>query len=241
MITARNLHKSFSKLKVLSGVSLEVKESEVAVLVGPSGSGKSTFLRCLNGLEAVDSGEIIIDGIRLDHDRKNIARIRSETGMVFQNYNLFPHLNVLQNLILAQKVVRGRSEIEAREIGLGYLEKVGLSEKANSLPAEISGGQAQRVAIARALCMMPKIMLFDEPTSALDPVMTAEVLMVIRRLAEEGMTMIAISHEINFARDVASHISFMFDGKIIETSPPLAFLNSPKNEIVRKFLGNISS
>ena len=166
MIMARNLHKSFSKLKVLSGVSLEVKESEVAVLVGPSGSGKSTFLRCLNGLEAVDSGEIIIDGIRLDHDRKNIARIRSETGMVFQNYNLFPHLNVLQNLILAQKVVRGRSEIEAREIGLGYLEKVGLSEKANSLPAEISGGQAQRVAIARALCMMPKIMLFDEPTSA---------------------------------------------------------------------------
>ncbi len=236
MITAKNLYKNFGKLKVLDGVSMEVASGEVSVLLGPSGSGKSTFLRCLNGLERIDSGEIIIDNVYLARNRKSIAEIRSEIGMVFQHYNLFPHLSVLQNLMLAQRVVRKRRVRKALEISRELLRKVGLSEKENSLPAELSGGQAQRVAIARALCMKPKIMLFDEPTSALDPVMTAEVLRVIRKLAGEGMTMVVISHEIDFARDVASMMHFMYNGRIIESAPPDNFLNSPRSEIIKEFL-----
>jgi ABC-type polar amino acid transport system ATPase subunit len=241
MISAENLHKRFGKLKVLNGASLQVDKGEVCVMVGYSGSGKSTFIRCLNGLETVESGEIIIDGIHLDNKKKNIAKIRSETGMVFQHYNLFPHLTVIQNLVLAQRIVRGRSEAEATSVGMEYLIKVGLSEKYKALPAELSGGQAQRVAIARALCMKPAIMLFDEPTSALDPVMTDEVLLVIRQLAEEGMTMIVISHEMEFAKDVASKICFMHEGEIIECLPPEEFLSAPKTETVREFLRSFKS
>ncbi|MBD3169820.1 MAG: ATP-binding cassette domain-containing protein [candidate division Zixibacteria bacterium] len=241
MIQAIDIHKSFGDLKVLNGAGMEVGAGEVNVLLGYSGSGKSTFIRCLNGLEIIDSGMITIDGVPLDGDRKNIARIRSETGMVFQHYNLFPHLNVLKNLTLAQKIVRGRSDREAVDFAMEYLDKVGLSGKAKAYPQELSGGQAQRVAIARALCMMPKIMLFDEPTSALDPVMTAEVLSVIRKLAEEGMTMIIISHELDFALDVASNMCFMHDGRIIECSPPEQFLSSPETSIVREFLRSFTA
>jgi polar amino acid transport system ATP-binding protein len=238
MIVARELYKSFGRQIVLSGASIEVARGEVCVMIGPSGSGKSTFIRCLNGLEKTDSGEIVIDGVALNRNRKNVARIRSETGMVFQHYNLFPHLNVTQNLVLAQKVVKGRSDTESSAIAEEFLAKVGLSGKADAMPAELSGGQAQRVAIARALCMRPRIMLFDEPTSALDPVMTAEVLGVIRQLALEGMTMIVISHELEFAREVASKICFMHEGRIIECSAPDNFLNSPQTEIVKAFLKN---
>ncbi|MCP4633109.1 MAG: amino acid ABC transporter ATP-binding protein [candidate division Zixibacteria bacterium] len=241
MIRAEDLHKNFGKVNVLDGASLQVKKGEVCVMVGYSGSGKSTFIRCLNGLETIESGRITIGGIRLDNSKRNIAKIRSETGMVFQHYNLFPHLTVIQNLILAQRIVKGRSEAEATAISMEYLIKVGLSEKYKSLPAELSGGQAQRVAIARALCMKPEIMLFDEPTSALDPVMTDEVLSVIRRLAEEGMTMIVISHEMDFAKDVASKICFMHEGKIIECLPPEEFLSAPKTETVRGFLMSFKS
>lgn len=238
MIVARELYKSFGRQIVLSGASIEVARGEVCVMIGPSGSGKSTFIRCLNGLEKTDSGEILIDGVALNRNRKNVARIRNETGMVFQHYNLFPHLNVIQNLVLAQKVVRGRSDTESSAIAGEFLAKVGLSGKAGAMPAELSGGQAQRVAIARALCMRPRIMLFDEPTSALDPVMTAEVLGVIRQLAIEGMTMIVISHELEFAREVASKICFMHEGRIIECSAPDNFLNSPQTKIVKTFLKN---
>jgi polar amino acid transport system ATP-binding protein len=240
MIQISDVHKHFGRLHALRGVNLDITKSEVLVIVGPSGSGKSTLLRCINRLEEYDSGKIIVDGIHLD-SAENINAVRREVGMVFQSFNLFAHLTVLQNLILAQRVVRKRSKNEAREIALNLLNKVGIPEKANAYPSQISGGQQQRVAIARALAMNPKIMLFDEPTSALDPEMIKEVLDVMLALAKEGMTMIVVSHEMGFARAAARRIIFMDEGQIIEEAPPEQLFTSPRNERTKLFLSKVLS
>ena len=226
----------------LSDFSIRVGRKEVLVVIGPSGSGKSTFLRCLNGLEEVDGGSITIDSIPLDENKRNRLEIRKEVGMVFQSFNLFPHLTVLENLNLAQVLVRKKTRKDAAEFSMALLNKVGIPEKANVFPNHLSGGQQQRVAIARALAMMPKVMLFDEATSALDPEMTGEVLAVMKQLAREGMTMVVVSHEMGFVKAAAKRIIFMCEGHIIEeTSPEGLSLAACREERTRQFLGKILS
>ena len=224
-------------VRALRGVSFDVPEGDYVAIMGPSGSGKSTFLRCLNRLEQATSGHIFIDKVDLAHKRTNLNHIRAEVGMVFQQFNLFPHKTVLENLTLAQMRVRKRSKAVAEEKGRQLLKKVGISEKANEYPSRLSGGQQQRVAIARALAMDPKIMLFDEPTSALDPEMVGEVLDVMKQLAREGMTMVVVTHEMNFAREVSDRVIFMDQGYIVEQGKPEAVLGSPSHERTRQFLG----
>jgi len=239
IIQTKDLAKRFGKVVALDSVSCEVEVGEVVVVMGPSGSGKSTFLRCLNGLERIDSGEIIIDGIKLDHHKRSIHKVREEIGMVFQQFNLFPHLSVLKNITLAQIVVRKRNISEAGRIAHDLLAKVGLLDKKDAFPGQLSGGQQQRVAIARALAMNPKIMLFDEPTSALDPEMIGEVLEVMKKLAKEGMTMLVVTHEMGFAREVADRIIFMDQGKIIEQGKTREILNQPQNPRTKEFLSRV--
>jgi ABC-type polar amino acid transport system ATPase subunit len=240
IIIAENVVKIYpNKVKALKGVSLKVEKGEVVVIIGPSGSGKSTFLRTLNLLETINGGRIIVDGIPLTDKKANINKVREEVGMVFQQFNLFPHMTALQNITLAPIKVRKMNEKEAKEIALSLLEKVGLADRAGSYPSQLSGGQQQRVAIARALAMRPKIMLFDEPTSALDPEMIGEVLDVMKTLAKEGMTMVVVTHEMGFAKEVADRVVFMDDGEIIEIASPLEFFNNPKGERLKQFLGQI--
>ncbi len=239
MLIAENVHKWYGKFQVLRGVSLTVSPGEVVVIMGPSGSGKSTFIRTFNALEDYQQGRIIIDGIELSDDLQNIDKIRQEVGMVFQQFNLFPHLTVLQNVTLAPTWVRKWSKAKAEEVALQLLERVGILEQAQKFPGQLSGGQQQRVAIARALAMQPKIMLFDEPTSALDPEMVREVLDVMRSLAESGMTMIVVTHEVGFAREVADRIILMDEGLLVEAASPIEFFQHPKEERTRKFLSQI--
>lgn len=238
MIHVKGLHKYFGELEVLKGVDLHVREKEVVVVIGPSGSGKSTFLRCLNKLEEPTQGEITIDEIPLNSDT-NVNAIRREVGMVFQQFNLFPHMTALQNIVLAPQIVRKMKREEAEQIGLELLRKVGLSEKAHEYPDRLSGGQQQRVAIARALAMKPKVMLFDEPTSALDPEMVGEVLGVMKDLAREGMTMVVVSHEMGFAREVGDRVIFMDEGIIMEEGVPGDLFARPQNPRTQLFLSKI--
>jgi len=230
---------SFGSIGALDGVTLAVDKGEVVVIIGPSGSGKSTLLRCLNALEEIRSGEVNIDGLRIARGQRDIHQIRLEVGMVFQQFNLFPHLSVLNNVNLAQKVVRKRSLAEATRISKELLNKVGLEDKIDAYPAQLSGGQKQRVAIARALAMNPKVMLFDEVTSALDPEMIGEVLDVMKQLAREGMTMLVVTHEIGFAREMANRVVFLDAGKILEIGPPEHILVNPKNQRTRDFLAKV--
>ena len=239
IIVARDVHKWFGQLHVLRGIDMTVRTGEVVVIFGASGSGKSTFIRTINRLEEHQRGEIVVDGIELTNDVRNIAAIRSEIGMVFQSFNLFPHLTVMQNLTLAPMRVRGRSRAEAEETGMQLLERVGIPEQALKYPAQLSGGQQQRVAIARALAMQPKIMLFDEPTSALDPEMISEVLDVMRELAESGMTMVCVTHEMGFARAVANRMVYFDEGKIVEEGPPAQIFEAPEHERTKRFLSQI--
>jgi ABC-type polar amino acid transport system ATPase subunit len=239
IIVIKDLHKHFGGVKALNGVSLTVERGKVVVVIGPSGSGKSTMLRCINHLETPTSGEIWIDGEKLTGDQKQLNDVRTEIGMVFQLFNLFPHLTALENITLAQKVVRKRSKEKAAEIGLQQLHRVGIPEKADVYPGQLSGGQQQRVAIARALAMNPKIMLFDEPTSALDPEMIKEVLDVMLDLAKEGMTMVCVSHEMGFARSAADEIIFMDEGLIVEQTTPHDLFNNPREERTKLFLSQI--
>lgn len=240
IIIAQNVEKWYdNNFHVLKGVSLTVNKREVVVVMGPSGSGKSTFIRTFNALEPYQKGSIEIDGIKLTHDLKNIDAIRREVGMVFQQFNLFPHLTVLQNVMLAPIWVRRWSKAKAEEIALQLLERVGILNQANKYPGQLSGGQQQRVAIARALAMQPKIMLFDEPTSALDPEMVREVLDVMRTLADSGMTMVCVTHEVGFAREVADRVVLMADGLLVEEATPSEFFNNPKEERSKKFLSQI--
>jgi len=238
MIFVKNLHKSFGKLEVLKGIDCHIREKEVVVVIGPSGSGKSTFLRCLNKLEEPTSGEIIVDGIPLNSE-VNVNAIRREVGMVFQRFNLFPHMTAIQNIVLAPEVVRKTNKENARKIGMELLAKVGLFEKADEYPDRLSGGQQQRVAIARALAMRPKIMLFDETTSALDPEMVGEVLSVMKDLAREGMTMVVVTHEMGFAREVGDRLIFMDEGIIMEEGEPNEVFAHPKNPRTQAFLSKI--
>ncbi|HET7087269.1 MAG TPA: amino acid ABC transporter ATP-binding protein, partial [Anaerolineae bacterium] len=230
MIAIKNLVKHFGYVQAVNGVSLTVAQGKVVVIIGPSGSGKSTVLRCINHLESPTGGEIWVDGIKLTHDHKNINAIRAEVGIVFQQFNLFPHLTALGNIMLAQRVVRKRRREEAARIARQQLARVGIPEKADVYPAQLSGGQQQRVAIARALAMNPKIMLFDEPTSALDPEMIKEVLDVMLALAKEGMTMVVVTHEMGFARNAADEIIFMDQGLIVERGTPDTFFGNPREE-----------
>jgi polar amino acid transport system ATP-binding protein len=239
IIQIKNVHKWFGRTHALNDVSLDVDEGEVVVIIGPSGSGKSTLLRSINHLEAVNSGEIIVDDIPLTGKSTDINMVRAEVGMVFQQFNLFPHLTALQNITLAQRVVRKRDTAEAEKKACALLERVGIPEKADSFPGQLSGGQQQRVAIARALAMDPKIMLFDEPTSALDPEMIKEVLDVMLDLAQEGMTMVVVSHEMGFAKAAARRIVFMAEGQIVEEASPEDFFSAPKQERTKQFLSNI--
>jgi len=239
IIICRDVHKWFGDFHVLRGVNLTVKRGEVVVICGPSGSGKSTFIRTINRLEEHQRGTIIVDGIELTNDVRNIAAVRSEIGMVFQSFNLFPHLTVLQNITLAPIWVRKWPKEKAEKIAYELLERVGIPEQAHKYPAQLSGGQQQRVAIARALAMQPKIMLFDEPTSALDPEMIKEVLDVMRELARSGMTMIVITHEMGFAKEVANRIFFFDEGRIIEGNTPEEFFKNPKHDRTKLFLSQI--
>jgi len=239
IIVVKDLYKYFGDVKALDGVSLTVGRGKVVVVIGPSGSGKSTMLRCINHLEKPTSGDIWIDGEKLTQDAKQLNSVRAEIGMVFQLFNLFPHLTALENVILAQKVVRNRSQKEAEEIAMKQLRHVGIPEKAAVYPGNLSGGQQQRVAIARALAMDPKIMLFDEPTSALDPEMIKEVLDVMLDLASEGMTMVCVSHEMGFARSAADEVLFMDFGKIVEHTTPEGLFNNPQEDRTKLFLSQI--
>ncbi len=239
MVKVKDAHKHFGHLHVLKGVNLEVARGEVVVIIGPSGSGKSTLLRCLNYLEPVQSGEVWVDGIRLDHHKTNIRQVRAEVGMVFQSFNLFPHLTVLRNVMLAPVIVRKRPEAEVREAALALLAKVGLQDKTDAYPSQLSGGQQQRVAIARALCMQPKLMLFDEVTSALDPELVREVLDVMKQLARDGMTMIVVTHEMGFAREVADRVIFMDEGRIVEEGTAENVFDRPQHQRTKEFLGKI--
>jgi general L-amino acid transport system ATP-binding protein len=239
IIIATDVHKWYGKFHVLRGVSLNVNRGEVVVLMGPSGSGKSTFIRTFNALEAYQQGTIEIDGISLSHDLRQIEAIRREVGMVFQQFNLFPHLTVLQNITLAPLWVRKSSKVQAQDLAVQLLERVGILEQANKYPGQLSGGQQQRVAIARALAMQPKIMLFDEPTSALDPEMVREVLDVMRTLARDGMTMVVVTHEVGFAREVADRVVLMDSGSLVESATPNNFFNHPHEERTRQFLSQI--
>jgi polar amino acid transport system ATP-binding protein len=241
MIQFTHVHKWFGKLHVLNDINLTVSAGEVAVICGPSGSGKSTLIRCINKLEPIVSGEILVDGTQVHDKRTSLTRLRAEIGFVFQQFNLYPHMTALDNVTLAPMKVRKLSRKEAEASGMILLEKVGIQDKAKAYPAQLSGGQQQRVAIARGLAMRPKIMLFDEPTSALDPEMINEVLDVMRKLASEGMTMVVVTHEMGFAREVSSHIIFMDQGQIIEVGTPTEFFENPKNDRTRLFLSKILS
>lgn len=239
MISVNSISKVFGKHTVLKNLSTSIQKGEVVTIIGPSGSGKSTFLRCLNLLETPTSGDIFINGVKITDPKTNIAEIRRNIGMVFQQFNLFPHMNVLENVTYAPKTVRKISKEEAEKIGKDLLSKVGLSDKIESFPGQLSGGQKQRVAIARALAMEPNIMLFDEPTSALDPEMVKEVLEVIKDLAETGMTMVIVTHEMNFAKEVSDRVIFIDDGMIIEETDPKTFFTSPKTDRAKDFLSKI--
>jgi len=244
VIKARNVHKTFKtpdrkEVKALVDFSTDIKKGEVVVIIGPSGSGKSTFLRCLNRLDEIDSGEIFIDGVNIYDKKVNINEIREEIGMVFQLFNLFPHKTVLENVTLAQMVVRKRNKEEALEVSRGLLHKVGILEKENVYPAQLSGGQQQRVAIARVLAMHPKIMMFDEATSALDPEMIGEVLDVMKTLAKEGRTMVVVTHEMGFAREVSDRVVFMDEGQIVEEGTAEHFFTNPVHERTKLFLSQI--
>ncbi len=239
IIICRDVEKWFGDFHVLKGISINIRKGEVVVICGPSGSGKSTFIRTINRLEEHQKGDILVDGIELTNDVRNIAAIRSEIGMVFQSFNLFPHLTVLQNITLAPIWVRKWPRARAEENALKLLERVGIPEQANKYPGQLSGGQQQRVAIARALAMEPKIMLFDEPTSALDPEMIKEVLDVMRELARSGMTMLVVTHEMGFAREVSDRIVFFDDGQIVEQAPPAEFFANPREERTKLFLSQI--
>ena len=240
IIVAKNVEKWYSNnFHVLKGVSLTVNKGEVVVLMGPSGSGKSTFIRTFNGLEPYQKGSIEVDGVKISHDLKNIEAVRREVGMVFQQFNLFPHLTVLKNVTLAPIHLRGMTKAKAEEAAMQLLERVGIAHQASKYPGQLSGGQQQRVAIARALAMKPKVMLFDEPTSALDPEMVREVLDVMRGLANSGMTMVCVTHEVGFAREVADRVIFLADGMLVEDTTPTEFFNHPKEERTKKFLAQI--
>src|SRR5699024_8822864 len=239
MITVDNLHKSFGNHEVLKGISNKIKPQEVVCVIGPSGSGKSTFLRCLNLLEDVTSGTITIDGAEITSPETNVPKVRSKVGMVFQHFNLFPHKTVLENITLGPIKVLGQSKAEAEEKAKDLLDKVGLSDKATVYPGSLSGGQKQRVAISRALAMNPKVMLFDEPTSALDPELVGEVLGVMKDLAREGMTMVVVTHEMNFAREVGDRVIFIDEGVIMEEGEPIEMFKNPKSERLKGFLGQI--
>ncbi|MEH7097104.1 amino acid ABC transporter ATP-binding protein [Neobacillus vireti] len=239
IITVKNLSKSFGKLEVLKDINAEVQEKEVICVIGPSGSGKSTFLRCLNRLEDISGGEVVINGHNITDPKININKVRQEVGMVFQQFNLFPHKTVLENITLGPIKILSISKEAAEKLALELLEKVGLKEKAGSYPGELSGGQKQRVAIARALAMNPKIMLFDEPTSALDPEMVGDVLEVMKQLAKEGMTMIVVTHEMGFAREVGDRVIFMDGGFIVEENEPNELFGNPQHERTKAFLSKV--
>lgn len=239
MIEVKNLYKRYGDLEVLKGISTKIDEKEVVSIIGPSGSGKSTFLRCLNLLESVTSGEIIIGGISLTDKNTDINKIRSEVGMVFQQFNLFPHMTVMENITLAPMMVKKWGKEKAEFLAIDLLKKVGLADKANVYPEKLSGGQKQRVAIARSLAMQPKVMLFDEPTSALDPELVGEVLEVMKELAHEGMTMVIVTHEMNFAREVCDRVLFFDEGIIMEEGPPEVIFTNPKNERTKIFLNKV--
>jgi polar amino acid transport system ATP-binding protein len=239
VITFKKVNKWFGKLHVLKDIDLQVEPGEVVVICGPSGSGKSTLIRCINRLEPIQEGEIVVDNMSLKDSRTNLTRLRAEIGFVFQQFNLYPHMTALQNVALAPVVVRKMKRGEAEVLGREILGKVGIPEKADSYPAQLSGGQQQRVAIARGLAMRPKIMLFDEPTSALDPEMINEVLDVMRKLAREGMTMIVVTHEMGFAREVAHRVIFMDEGRLIESGKPEDFFRNPKHERTKLFMSKI--
>lgn len=239
MINITNLYKNFGDLEVLKNISTEIKKGEIISIIGPSGSGKSTFLRCINKLEEPSSGHIYIDGMDLMDKNTDINKVRERVGMVFQHFNLFPNMTVLDNLTLSPIMVKKESKEEAEKYALSLLEKVGLSDKANSYPTQLSGGQKQRIAIARALAMKPEVILFDEPTSALDPEMIKEVLDVMRELAKEGMTMLIVTHEMGFARNVGNRILFMDKGEIIEDCSPKEFFENPTNERIKDFLNKV--
>ncbi|NKI76206.1 amino acid ABC transporter ATP-binding protein [Dickeya sp. CFBP 2040] len=239
MITLENVNKWYGQFHVLKDINLQVKQGERIVLCGPSGSGKSTTIRCINHLEEHQQGRITVDGIELNHDSRNIEKIRTEVGMVFQHFNLFPHLTVLQNCTLAPCWVRNTPKKEAEALAMHYLERVRIAAHAHKYPGQLSGGQQQRVAIARSLCMKPKIMLFDEPTSALDPEMVKEVLDTMLGLAEDGMTMLCVTHEMGFARTVADRVIFMDQGEIVEQAPPDVFFTTPRSERTQTFLAQI--
>ncbi len=239
MIRCEGVKKWFGDFQALGGVDLDVKEKEVMVVLGPSGSGKSTLIRCINRLEVHQEGRIVVDNIELSNDLRNIEKIRSEVGMVFQSFNLFPHLTVLDNITLAPIWVRKKPKAEAEETAMALLERVGIPEQAEKFPGQLSGGQQQRVAIARSLAMEPRVMLFDEPTSALDPEMIKEVLDVMKGLAEDGMTMVVVTHEMGFAREVADRVVFMEDGNVVEINEPEAFFTNPKSDRTKLFLSQI--
>jgi general L-amino acid transport system ATP-binding protein len=239
IIELNDVNKWFGEFHVLKDINMKVKEQEVVVVIGPSGSGKSTLIRCINRLEEHQEGQIFVDGIELSNDLRNINAIRSETGMVFQQFNLFPHLTVMQNVTLAQRFVRRRPRHEAERNAMQLLERVGIPEQAQKYPGQLSGGQQQRVAIARSLAMNPKIMLFDEPTSALDPEMIKEVLDVMKELARSGMTMLVVTHEMGFAREVADRVIFMDFGRIVEIGTPEHFFTNPQHERTQLFLSQI--
>ncbi len=243
MITVKNLTKNFhtvnGELEVLKGIDQEIKKGEKVVVVGPSGSGKSTFLRCLNLLEEPTGGEVWFDGVEITDPKCDVNRLRQKMGMVFQHFNLFPHLTVLQNIMLAPVTLKLKTQEEAKEKALQLLGRVGLADKADAYPVQVSGGQKQRIAIVRALAMEPEVMLFDEPTSALDPEMVGEVLQVMKQLAQEGMTMVVVTHEMGFAREVATRVLFMDDGKVLEEAPPQEFFSSPKNPRLQDFLSKV--
>ena len=238
MIQLQDVHKYFGQLHVLKGVTTSIDKGEVVVIIGPSGSGTSTVLRCMNYLEEPTSGDVIVDGMNLNV-KENINNVRAEVGMVFQRFNLFPHMTVLDNITLAPQKIRGLSKAEAETIAHDLLGKVGLSDKAAAYPEQLSGGQQQRVAIARALAMKPKVMLFDEPTSALDPEMVSEVLDVMKALAEEGMTMVIVTHEMSFAKEVATRVLFVDGGEILEEGTPEAVFDAPQHERTKSFLSKV--
>ncbi|KYG90055.1 amino acid ABC transporter ATP-binding protein [Metasolibacillus sp. FSL H7-0170] len=239
MIKIENLHKSFGELEVLKGIDYEVQEKQVVCVIGPSGSGKSTFLRCINLLEEITDGAVYIEGVKVNDPKTNINEIRAEVGMVFQQFNLFPHMNILENVIMAPMQIRNLSRADAEKLAHELLKKVGLDSKAYNYPEQLSGGQQQRVAIARALAMKPKAMLFDEPTSALDPEMVKEVLDVMKNLAAEGMTMVVVTHEMGFAREVGDRVVFMDGGFIVEEGTPDELFGNPKSDRTKAFLGKV--
>lgn len=239
MIKVNGLHKSFGQLDVLKGIDYHIKEKEVICVIGPSGSGKSTFLRCMNLLEDITRGEVIIDGVKISDPKTDINDIRREVGMVFQQFNLFPHMRVLENITISPIQIRKMKQKDAEELAHQLLKKVGLSDKANAYPEQLSGGQMQRVAIARALAMKPKIMLFDEPTSALDPEMVKEVLDVMKQLAVEGMTMVVVTHEMGFAKEMGDRVLFLDQGLLVEEGVPSEIFENPKNERTKAFFSKI--